>query len=133
MTKFKFLVFIDDDYPTNVYHELIVNQAQVCEKYLFFESADRALDFFKEQAEQKKPDLPEAIFVDINMPSMNGWEFIECYNALKIETSPTFIILSTSTYFKDLEKSENEDLVYNFIQKPLTEEVLMRLNQELVK
>ena len=67
------------------------------------------------------------ILIDINMPVMNGWEFIEAYEALAIEHKVDMYILSSSVYENDIEKTKSYKAVKGFISKPLSMERLTEL------
>jgi len=76
MKKFNSLLFIDDDKLTNTYHELILKNSKVCENAKFFLSAEKAIEHLRSIISDEKKTLPDVIFLDINMPIMNGWEFV---------------------------------------------------------
>ncbi len=130
MTKFNFLLFIDDDEITNAFHEIIVDTADICDRNLFISDPVEGIDFFKGLA-NKKEVFPEILFLDINMPKMNGWEFIEALKALNLESLPIIIMLSTSTYERDIQLAASNELVYKYINKPLEENILKALLSEL--
>lgn len=131
MEKIKFLVFIDDDYATNFYHKIIVRESNLVENYTFFSEPEKALAYFKEMAEKDVPVIPDAIFLDINMPKINGWEFLEQYAKINIVKSPVVIMLTTSMSDEDQNKAVLNPLVSGFKSKPLTEKHLRELQEEL--
>ncbi len=133
MKKFKLLVFIDDDHATNVFHEIIVQESNLCEQHLFFSSPIKALAYFENLKQEVNPTWPDAIFLDINMPMLDGWEFIENYRKLGIKESPVIIMLTTSLYSKDVEKADQIDIIHNFIGKPLEVEYLEALRVDLLE
>ncbi|MEO1513369.1 MAG: response regulator [Bacteroidota bacterium] len=132
MKKFKLLVFIDDDHPTNVFHKIVVEESNLCETSLFFTSPMEALQYFEDLASQENPRFPDAIFLDINMPQINGWEFIQNYRKLQIKESPVIIMLTTSSFSKDVERANSIDLVHKMINKPLETNHLEELSDELL-
>lgn len=78
----------------------------------------------------KQPDLlPDYILLDINMPVMNGWEFLEEFERLKIdpEGKIKIYIVSSSVFSNDINKSRLFELVTDFISKPLNVEKLRHL------
>lgn len=89
-----------------------------------------AIDFLKETLAQGN-SLPDLILIDINMPVMNGWEFVEAYQSLSIAQSIDLYILSSSVYENDIEKTKSYTNVKGFISKPLSMERLIELLKEL--
>lgn len=74
--------------------------------------------------------FPHIILVDINMPVLNGWEFLEVYEKLNIQRQKVFLyMLSSSVYEYDIEKAKGFKAVNGFISKPLTIERLKELLQ----
>lgn len=131
MKKIRSLVFIDDDHPTNVFHKIIVEESGLVETSIFFTSPLDALAYFEDLSLQDQPMLPDAIFLDINMPEIDGWEFLQKYKELGIQHSPVVIMLTTSLFPKDLEKAKNIDIVYKLLNKPLDITHLEKLTDEL--
>lgn len=89
-----------------------------------------AIDFLKETL-ANATSLPDLILIDINMPIMNGWEFVEAYEALGIPKPIDLYILSSSVYENDIEKTKSYNNVKGFISKPLSMERLIELLKEL--
>ncbi len=131
MPNFKYLVFIDDDYPSNIFHEIILNKANVTDHYKFYLSALEALEDIRSLQQKDESQLPEIIFLDINMPRMNGWEFIEEFESIPFTNPPRIVVLSTSTYIKDKDKALGQDAVHTFISKPLEVHHFQTLQEEL--
>lgn len=130
MEKFKFLMFIDDDYMINRFHEIILQQANICEDSKFFNSAIEAIEFLTEEAKKEKPRLPDYIFLDINMPKMDGWEFLDACSSNLLSSLPlTVIMLSTSLSSKDKNRALKYEIVENYLTKPIRVEALLELKQ----
>lgn len=129
--KLNILVFIDDDYATNFYHKIIVEESGVVDRFEFFQSPVKALDFFQELNKSNSKSKPDYIFLDINMPVMDGWQFLEKYTEITDNPSSTIIMLSTSMNPKDTEKAEDIDIIHSFINKPLTVDLLQKLALDL--
>lgn len=127
MKKFKKLIFIDDDKATNYFHNIILKQADICEEAIFFESAVEALEYFKELFQTNDYVLPDYVFLDINMPMMNGWEFINELKKFQLDNPIIIIMLTTSLNKTDQEKAEELDLIYEFWNKPLASNKLLEL------
>lgn len=130
MTKFRKLFFIDDDHATNVYHKIIVQRADICEEAVFFDSAEKALEEYVNLKKDPEAILPEYIFLDINMPIMDGWQFIAEFKRLEINTQQVIIMLTTSLSSSDKDKASGFDFVQGFWNKPMKVETLKRLIDE---
>jgi CheY-like chemotaxis protein len=85
-----------------------------------------AIDYLEGVTAQNAP-FPHLILIDINMPVMNGWEFIEAYEELDFKKDADLYILSSSVYENDIEKTKNYQSVKGFISKPLSMERLTEL------
>jgi CheY-like chemotaxis protein len=75
--------------------------------------------------------LPEVIFLDLNMPIMDGWEFLDEFSQLSNIQATRIYILSSSIDIRDLERAKRYDIVSDFIAKPLTDAKIIELAQEL--
>ncbi|KZS39153.1 hypothetical protein AWE51_11385 [Aquimarina aggregata] len=119
------VLLIDDDKATQYVHKRIITKHNKFKNILTFLSGSIALDYLKSINVNftKKPQL---IFLDLNMPGMNGWEFIEQYNGLcnSITRGNKLIILSTSNDPIDISRSREIDNVNDFISKPLSTAIL---------
>ncbi|MCM4151730.1 response regulator [Arenibacter sp. N53] len=73
------------------------------------------------------PDISYLLLLDINMPVMNGWEFMDEICNHGLENSTSVIILTSSADCTDLDKSKSFANIVHFIQKPLTKEKIEKL------
>jgi len=112
------VVFIEDDYATNVYNKIIVKKSDLFESSHFFDNVKEALDVVLSQTL-----LIDLFFVDINLPVMDGWDFVEALQNEEqkglIKQVP-IIMLTTSLNSFDAQKSKQYDLVKDSLEKPLT-------------
>jgi YesN/AraC family two-component response regulator len=79
-------------------------------------------------------ELPHFILLDLNMPIMNGWEFLDIYSALgyhEIFKDAKFIVLSSTIDPQDVNKTKNYSVVIDFLSKPITKEMLENLKDKL--
>ena len=129
MKKFKKLIFIDDDKATNFFHNIVLKQADICEEAIFFESAQKALEYFEELFSQEQIELPDYVFLDINMPVMNGWDFLQEFEKFQLKHPIVIIMLTTSLNKSDYDKAQDIDLIYEFWNKPLAAEKLIALTK----
>jgi CheY-like chemotaxis protein len=125
------ILFIDDDEGTNFLHQRFTTRANCTRHIKTMTSAVDALAYLKDT---KNPDYirPNIIFLDINMPVMNGWDFLEEYNELdeKYQSDIILVMLTTSLNPSDKERAKQLQIVSDFKNKPLTTETLLELIKE---
>lgn len=120
------LLVIDDDDINIFIIKKIVEKTGLAIEMIARNNGQQAIDYLKETILQNK-SLPNLVLIDINMPVMNGWEFIEAYEELNIEQKVDMYILSSSVYENDIEKTKGYKAVKGFISKPLSMERLTEL------
>lgn len=124
MTKENKIVLIDDDEIHNFITENFISDHYPKTEVVSYQNPEKALDELHSATEHPEADCPDVIFLDINMPEMNGWQFLEkfiSYNIDKICGSKIYI-LSSSLDPADISRSKQFPIVTNFISKPLTAE-----------
>jgi len=123
MKVLKTVMLIDDDIPTNYLNKMVINQVNCTENVVTVNSGIEALKFLVEQPKEAMPDL---IFLDINMPAMNGWEFLEAYKSIPLEKKEKTIVmmLTTSENPDDKMRAKRIRDIKGFMVKPLSEDVV---------
>jgi len=116
---------IDDDNVTNMLNRFFLEEHYPTLEIRSFIYANEALDVLAQGRE--KVDF---VLLDINMPGMNGWEFLEALQLTEhtADTLPEIYMLSSSLDPEDQAKARNSALVKGFISKPLEVEKLSFLN-----
>jgi CheY-like chemotaxis protein len=127
MKKIKNVLLIDDDEPTNFINTKIIQSSELVEAIHVAQSGQDALNFISERVEKTNElPLPDLIFLDINMPAMDGWEFLSHYKNLKNSKKEKIVIvmLTTSLNPDDELKAKDMEEVYAYRNKPLTRQLL---------
>lgn len=126
MKKLKCILLIDDDEATNYLHKLYIEQANIVENIRIAYNGIEALEYLK-NTQNSEYLIPELIFLDINMPGMNGWEFLEEYKKLdvKIKGSAIVIMLTASINPDDEAIGISHPNVVGYITKPLLPEKII--------
>jgi CheY-like chemotaxis protein len=120
--RFKNVLLIDDDYISNFIADHLLNKFELCKTISIARNGDEALKYLHETT-----DFPELIFLDINMPVMDGFEFIDAFRKYNMDKNMTRIIIYTASYnHKDIELLKELGF-RDFIIKPLNEEKLQNL------
>ena len=126
----KKLLCIDDDQTTLMLIKLVIEKASFAKEVILKSSGQAAMDYYIELS--KKPvidDYPELIFLDLNMPVLSGWEFLEEFITNYYSTMPNtkVLILSSSTNPVDKEKAKLYPIILGYISKPITVDLLKKL------
>lgn len=128
MEKIETLLLIDDDLIYQFLTKKVIEESKIVDKIKIFSNGMEAIEFLN--LVQNTPDkLPEVILLDIAMPIMDGWEFLEEYVLLKpkFHKKITLYVVSSSINPKDLEKAKSFTSVSDFIVKPITKEKLLHI------
>ena len=121
--KLKSILLIDDNPDDNFYHERVIRKCAKAEQIITMTDAADALEFLRKESEKKTQ--PELIFLDINMPGMNGLEFLAEY--VKFSTHSKVVMLTTSENPDDRRKAHNTNVISDFRIKPLSKEMLEQI------
>ena len=124
--KFNNFFLIDDDTTSNFIDARLIENYMIAKKIKVFNYANIALDELKHLALTDSIEFPDVILLDIQMPYMTGWQFIEEYEKFPAEVLKKckLFMFSSSVNPKDIEKSKTYNVVTGFISKPLTMEKL---------
>ncbi|MEL7340167.1 MAG: response regulator [Bacteroidota bacterium] len=129
------ILLVDDDEDDNIYHQYIIKKSGFTKRVQAVYHGREALDYLQKRGKYSSEgaaEKPDLIFLDINMPVMNGWEFLEAYNQLdpSLQATSIIVMLTTSINPDDRDKAKQYSGVAQFLNKPLQQEDLERLIKE---
>ena len=118
-------MLVDDNHDDNFFHEREIKKIHLTNIVKTKNSGIEALEYLKSKNSNKDPH-PDLIFLDINMPGMNGWEFLEEYNKLdkELQSHAIIIMLTTSQNPDDEARAKTWPFVSDYVTKPLTKEIM---------
>ena len=123
------ILLIDDSESDNFIHKKRIEKTGVCDEVVVMFGGKEALDYLSTLGLDSKYPKPELVFLDINMPGMNGWEFLEEYKNLMEEMKANVVIsmLTTSVSEQDSDMAASRPEIKSFENKPLTEDKLLEI------
>lgn len=126
--EFKCIMLIDDNPDDNFFHEREIKKAFHDNIVISKNSGKAALEYLK----SGKDPLSDLILLDINMPGMNGWEFLEEYGRLskELQGQAIIIMLTTSDNSTDMEKAKKYSMITDYITKPLTVDIIKNITDK---
>jgi CheY-like chemotaxis protein len=118
---------IDDDPIQVLLAERMLYKQKLCKRLYVFRNGREALNNLKTIANDPAM-FPDVIFLDINMPVLDGWGFLEEFKILKpqIKKNIQLFMLSSSVWQEDIDKAHNYPEVTDYLLKPVTMELLAR-------
>jgi response regulator of citrate/malate metabolism len=116
--EFDEVVLIDDDHVINFINARVIRLLFDSVKVKSFSQAEKALDYLRESDKEGR----KLIFIDLNMPGFDGWDFLESYQKLQVKSR--IYILTSSINPRDIERSMDYKEVVKFLTKPLSVELL---------
>jgi CheY-like chemotaxis protein len=131
----KKVLCVDDDSISLTISKLLLKRTGFAESVDTAVDGSDALEYFGElfnNSSDPQGDAPELIILDINMPVMNGWEFLEAYVAQFAGKLPKtkVVILSSTIDPEDFSRAKKYEVVARFVSKPLSVENLTELREE---
>lgn len=120
----KTICIIDDDPIYQLITKKIIEKNHLFSDRLSFTDGFDALHFFREQK-----SIPDVILLDIEMPAMDGWDFLDEFCELKknFDKKIRIYVISSSIAKEDIEKANTYDCISGFISKPINLEKLTKI------
>lgn len=128
MPKFNKIILIDDNESTNFLNQDLIEELNLFEYIISFTHSEEALEYISNTGNKNQPKA-DFVLLDLNMPEMTGWEFIETFRNLEEEqkAGTQFIILTSSSNPADTLKSGLYPEIAAIIQKPLEIQLLREI------
>ena len=129
--KFNAVMLIDDNEIDNLINQKIIESAGITENIYTHTGGKGAIEFLRNSEKiasmmGKNNFLPDVIFLDIDMPLMDGFQFLDEFERLsdRIKEHCKIVMLTSSINSKDIKRSKRYDYVKEYINKPLTKDNL---------
>lgn len=126
MGKVETICIIDDDKIFTFATKRLLSINDCCDRIIEFKNGKEALKGLKSIL-SSETDVPDIIFLDLNMPIMDGWEFLDEFKTLKKLDNTKIYILTSSIDPADIEKSKTYTLISDFITKPINKDKLEKI------
>jgi CheY-like chemotaxis protein len=128
----KTILLIDDD-PISIFISTSMLQNSTDFKIVSYTNAMDALDQLEQWSMLNTGPFPEIIYLDINMPIMDGWEFLDEFQKFPpvLTGNCCVVMLTSSADLRDVEKAKSYSMVKDFISKPLTGDKIISYSQQL--
>ncbi len=128
MKQIKSCAIVDDDMIFKKLLSRIITNTSFCETILNFDNGQQALHFVNE-IQDGKVEMPDVIFLDLNMPILDGWQFLEDFENRSFSKKPALFVLSSSIEENDVEQVKMYSCVSGMLVKPLEYEDLEKVKK----
>lgn len=120
MAAYRSVMLVDDNEIDNIINEKIIEANAFAEQILVFQTGQDALEYLREHQGDVE-SLPEIVFLDINMPIMDGFQFLTDFEefADEVRNKCKIIMLSSSISPKDIDRAASSRYVKKYLNKPL--------------
>jgi CheY-like chemotaxis protein len=131
MKKCATILLIDDDMISNMLTRIHIQDLAIAEQVIIATNGQQGIDYLTNNSPSSTDKTwPELILLDINMPIMDGFEFLEQFIELDLTNKPLVVILTTSNDSRDMEKGHQFN-VAGYLPKPFAPHKLMSILQDL--
>ena len=130
MNKLYNFLVIDDDEINNMICRLVIQQVITETTIQTYTKAEKALEYIAAEYTKEGKETPVILLLDINMPSMSGWEFLDEFETLSEQIKKSFLIymLSSSVDERDMQRADANVNVQGFLSKPLNKLMVEKLS-----
>lgn len=126
--KNKKLYIIDDDKLSVKLMSMLIQKNQFCDEINSFYNAQTALEEL-ERNSNDNDKIPDGILLDLNMPVMDGWQFLDEFILLPIKKEISIFIVTSSIDPVDIEMAKKHAFLKGYIMKPITAEKLKKMSK----
>ena len=119
---------VDDDDIYQFVASMEIKKTKMVDKIIFFADGEQAINYLK-QEQKNIVNIPDIIFLDVNMPVMDGWQFLAEYGILKSKLPKSVIIylVSSSVDERDLTRAKTINEISGYLIKPVARERLLEV------
>lgn len=122
--KLDCIMIVDDNRHDNFFHQRVIEKAEAASRVIVCSKAVDAINHLK-STPSTTPEYPNLILLDINMPGMNGWDFIDEFKDLEEDKKKVVIVMLTTSSNPDDElRAQKSGIVSDFRSKPLVKSML---------
>lgn len=124
---------IDDDQSSQILMRAYLKDEEFCDAFVAKANGQEALDYLLHLSTAASAHAwPEVIFLDINMPVLDGWEFLEQFEALcqQYDQYPIIVMVSATNTAEDLAKANANPLVLSLALKPINPHTIEQIRQQ---
>lgn len=127
--KYNLIMVVDDDMIFRESAKMWLNKENLVDEILLFEDGELAIEWLRENIDGPKPDM---IVLDINMPIMDGWDFLQAFDELNLEGKDaiSIVMVSSSINPEDIERAHSNQWLKDYVTKPLTPNKMAELFQD---
>ena len=125
---YKLIMLVDEDEIDNIINQKIIESNNFSETVMVFQTGNDALDYLRKHTTNEEL-LPDLIFLDINMPIMDGFQFLEEFEKLEdpVLEKCKIIMLSSSISPRDIDRAASNKFVKKYLNKPLNSRYLQAI------
>jgi CheY-like chemotaxis protein len=132
MKKIDLACIVDDDMIHQILLKKHLDNTGLVDHYLVFNNGKEVYQDLESRIKENR-ELPRVIFLDLQMPVWDGWQFLEEFGKLNIEEKIEIFIVTSSIFEKDYKRAQTYNLDKNYLIKPINTEKLKACLEKLME